>query len=78
MKDNLDDFRFIFSSEETEEDKKRSRDCEISLRKLGDAFADLAEGTVTIPQGNTQDIVNFLKEYERLKYLTKKHNIHFG
>lgn len=49
-----------------------------TLDALGDAFRDISEGTLDIPQESADDVREFLERLERAKIATRKHNIHFG
>jgi len=64
------------AAQKTEE--QRVEDKNRSLEALGAAFADIAEGTVKIPQRNCKDVQRFLERLERASAATRKHNIHFG
>lgn len=57
------------------EEKYDNSDC---LRKLGEAFADIAEGTVEIPNRNCEDVRKFLERLEEAQEKTRNSNIHFG
>lgn len=58
-----------------EEKEYDNTDC---LRKLGEAFADMVEGTVEIPNRSCDDVRKFLERLEEAQEKTRNSNIHFG
>ena len=57
------------------EEKYDNSDC---LRKLGEAFADIAEGTVEIPNRSCEDVRKFLERLDEAQEKARNSNIHFG
>lgn len=58
--------------------KKAAHSSAQALKELGEAFADLAEGKVCIPQRNGQELTKFLEKLAKAKQATRRHNIRFG
>lgn len=62
---------------ESEKDLTKYDNTDI-LKKLGDAFADISEGTIEIPNRSCDDVQKFLEKLEEAQEKTRNSNIHFG
>lgn len=49
-----------------------------SIRQMGEAFADLKKGEVSIPLRECQDVPRFIRQLQQAKEATRKHSIKFG
>lgn len=49
-----------------------------SIKKLGEAFADMTSGKVSIPQRDCPDVPKFIRQLQSARDATRKHSIKFG
>ncbi|HPO14660.1 MAG TPA: hypothetical protein PLI09_14565 [Candidatus Hydrogenedentes bacterium] len=49
-----------------------------SIRQLGEAFAGMANGKVSIPQRDCPDVPKFIQQLQSAQAATRKHTIKFG
>ena len=49
-----------------------------SIKKLGEAFASMTSGKVSIPQRDCPDVPKFIRQLQVGKDATRKHSIKFG
>jgi hypothetical protein len=49
-----------------------------SIKKLGEAFAGMTSGKVSIPQRDCPDVPRFIRQLQSAKEATRKHSIKFG
>ena len=49
-----------------------------SIRQLGEAFAGMTSGKVSIPPRECPDVPKFIRQLQSAQDATRKHNIKFG
>lgn len=49
-----------------------------ALKKLGEAFAGMTSGKISIPQRECPDVPNFIRKLQEAKEAARKHSIKFG
>jgi len=49
-----------------------------SIARLGEAFQQLAEGQIQIPQRKNNDLAQFLERVNKAREATRKNSVKFG